>query len=168
VRATSATAPARFYYNSNRCFLAADRLGKKLIDQTDPLKGSLFAPASASSPVADADQQVTNLMAVLGSPGAPNTNNDATGVAGNNNTAFILPQAARGNFVIMSAGVDGSYFGRKDKGASQGEDAAGNQALFYGLNFKTMNGGQHVDNAGKIQSIDLTSAFDDIVVSGGG
>lgn len=165
VRANSQNNPAVFYYNSNRCFLTANRTGKKLVNQFDPIRGSIVAPASPTSDPVEA--QLTNLMAVLGSPGAPNTSSGDEGIGGTNNADKILPAQARGDFIVMSAGTDGVYMGRRDKAVGQGTITGNDVRIYYGLNFKNIAGNTQTDSSGRAQSIDIAALFDDIIVGGG-
>lgn len=79
---------ARFYRVSNACFLDATSLGKLKEDQTDATTGSLLARTN---------------------PGAANSINGLVG-----NPAFA--NEARGMMLFHSAGTNGVYLGRSERG----------------------------------------------------
>jgi prepilin-type N-terminal cleavage/methylation domain-containing protein len=150
--APTPTASARFYLNSNYAFLGAARLGKKGVDQNDVDKGSLLG-------FGDSANASVSLAAMLGSPGSPK---DISA-----DTAGILPTAPRGSFVIHSAGRNGVFMGRTERGGGAAELVAGRN-LFYGMNFKTPANAPLVDSNGRETSEDIMKGFDDILVAGGG
>lgn len=142
----SGTGRARFYWNSNSCFLSANSVGQKQVNMSDKsLLGSNINAADRN----------TALVALLGNPGFPIDRQQSY-----NN---ILPSAPRGRFVIHAAGADGVYLGKDEAGAKHGD----NGKLYYGLNFKNKNDNVHLDNKDQPTTIDLINDFDDIVVSGG-
>jgi prepilin-type N-terminal cleavage/methylation domain-containing protein len=80
---------ARFYLSSNACFAKAKTLGKLAQNQTDPTTGSLLFGA--------------------------NSDNSVAGIVGN--PAFA--NQARGPIVFHSAGSNGIYIGRSERGGKQ-------------------------------------------------
>lgn len=146
---------ARFYWNSNSCFLSATGAGKKQIDMQ---KQSLLGGGpGATTPVAD---RMKTLAALLGNPGYPNDRSESA--------EDMLPTAARGRFVVHAAGADGVYLGRNEAGAKLGFGSSPeNRYLAYGLNFKNKSDALHLDDKDQPTVIDVLDDFDDIVVSGG-
>lgn len=149
-KAATGTARARFYWNSNSCFLTATAMGKKQLDMT---KLSLLGNSSAP------DEVSNTMAALLGNPGYPNDRTDAV--------EDILPTATRGRFVVHAAGADGVYLGKNEAGAKLGFGDATNRYLGYGLNFKNKSGTAHLDDKDQPTTIDILDDFDDIVISGG-
>lgn len=149
VRVDSQAGPSRFYWASNAAFLMANSLGKKGADQTDPTSGSLIGPDIATP------QKVRALAAVVGNPAFPYRDQ-------NNSFPPTIPAAARGTMMICSAGIDGVYFGRKDRGASQ---FSGDMA--YMNNFSPDGSNPYLDEKNNPTSHDVLKRFDDIVMSGG-
>ncbi len=148
---TSASTARRgvVYYNQNRCFLEAKSLGKKGIDQTVE---SLISSGNSSD-------YLESLAGALGSPAAPYKDptkaTDAPSVA----------LKARGGLMFQSAGRDGVYLGRKDKGAKQFPTSR----IDYQFNFVNKPGGkvnnavdQWNDKNGKPTTIDVLDKFDDL------
>jgi prepilin-type N-terminal cleavage/methylation domain-containing protein len=162
-RVDSSAKAARFYYNSNQCFLSSQSLGRNLINQTDPDKGSILAPPTLNA-TAPTQAQVDNLTALLGNPSYPEPSTMSAAAS----ARAILPADGRGDYIIHSAGADNVYAGRRDRGAAQGEVVGSDSKIYYGLNFKTLAGVGYSDNSGKSTSNDITSTFDDILLSGGG
>ncbi len=144
--AANAPTVSRFYWNSNRAFLGNNAVGFRRLDQ---------AAQSLLGEGAGTDRSIS-LAGILGSPGSPGPYTAATEVDA------ILPTGARGSFVIHSAGLDGIYTGRSERG---GALAAGGP-LHYGLNFRAADNTPHTDGSGKRISIDLANEFDDIIVGG--
>ncbi|MBL9032659.1 MAG: prepilin-type N-terminal cleavage/methylation domain-containing protein [Phycisphaerae bacterium] len=160
---SSGAVNSRYYWAPNSCFLTATALGKKAIDQTDAVSGSLL---SGSGPAADL---ANSMIGFLGNPSYPYRAPAAT-------TGPILPEAGRAPLVLHSAGVDGVYLGRKDRGAKQFDFSVRNW-IDYQLNFvkrpngiepvgATVNDG-YLDKDGKPTNIDILERFDDITNAGG-
>jgi prepilin-type N-terminal cleavage/methylation domain-containing protein len=146
----------RFSWNSNAGFLRATGAGRRSIDQTNPETGSLLGPG------ASAQDRERSMLGVLGHPSFPYR---ATG----SNMPPSVPAQGRGSIVVHSAGSDGVFFGRRDRGARQ---FAGG-FIDYRLNFapdpQSAVGGTNVytDKDGKPTNIDVTAKFDDALVVGG-
>lgn len=136
--------PARFYLNSNICFLNATVLGTKSGNPADPDKGSLLAGANTND-------ILTSLCGLVGSPSSPRADD-----VKKSDPTQILPSAMRGKFIVHSAGANGMYLGRAETGAK----AVGG-ILYYGKNFSTGTNGSIVSGT------DILSGFDDIIQSGG-
>lgn len=107
--------PAWFYLNANAGYLAADALGEKLNsqfqDSLSPKRGSMLGTGTAG--VADFDEDNRDaFMAIYGNVAYPDDPTKA-------NQQDIFPTASVADVVIQSAGVDGVYFRRGDKGANQ-------------------------------------------------
>lgn len=143
--------PSRFYWNSNASFLRATHLGKKQVDQTDTERGSLLGSTAGAS-----DAAVESLVGLVGSPNNPRADDVMLPAA------QILPASMRGKLIVHSAGRNGIYLGREERGA---KSAAG--TLLYGLTFKDAGGGVKKDGQGNIANDDLINGFDDVVVAGG-
>ncbi|QOI99789.1 MAG: type II secretion system protein [Phycisphaeraceae bacterium] len=143
---------ARFYWRPNACFLRATSTGRRSVDQTDAEKGSLITQVTNN----DNDAGLNALVALTGSP---------TGLKPGDETLahnLMKPASARGRFIVHSAGSNGVFLGRQERGAKA---AAG--TLYYGLNFKTTSNAVQTNADGEKTSIDVLSGFDDIVVAGG-
>ncbi len=142
---------ARFYWASNACFLKATALGRRAYDQTSATEGSLIGGAAAPT---DVDK---SLAGFLGNPSFPYKN---AGVI----TNPAIPSAARAPFIIHSAGADGMFLGRKDRGAKQ----FGTSFIDYTANFLTPITNQaYTDKDGKPTNIDVLEKFDDIIGGAG-
>lgn len=142
------TTGAKYYWASNSCFLTAQSVGKRALNQ---FSGSLLATAPGNtSPV--------SLEGVLGNPNAPWRNPSQP------NDVPQLPLSGRSPFMVQSAGIDGYYLGKQDKGAKL---FAGG-IITYGTNFAPSGTGQvgptnqYLDKNGKQTNIDIMSDFDDL------
>jgi prepilin-type N-terminal cleavage/methylation domain-containing protein len=100
----SGTARARFYSASNRCFTSAARLGRIGADQTDADLGSVLGSTHFTP-----DAQAQSLQGLLGNP--------------------AFPGEARGPMVFHSAGRDGIYLGRGERGGKVLTGTGGNSPL---------------------------------------
>jgi len=94
----NASTPARFYWASNYGVLASAGIGRDRRDQSDGNNSMLASALSAN------DRAIT-MASLLGNPAMP--------LAGSNPMA---PAAARGPVVFHSAGPDGYFMGRNDRG----------------------------------------------------
>ncbi|MGE3108586.1 MAG: type II secretion system protein [Phycisphaerales bacterium] len=131
---------AKFYWNGNAVFLRATSLGGGAKDQTDSFEGSLLATA--------AQMEVQSSMhGLLGNPAFP--------AAQATPNSQVFPAAARGKFVFHSAGADGIYLGRRDRGGLIA--AAPSSSNPFHLR-------DVVDYSGRLDPMDN---FDDIITSGG-
>jgi len=154
----NANAPgSKHYWATNACFLTAQQLGKKGTNQqTESMIGCV--PPNPPATV------VNSLEGFLGNPNAawrpPSNLNDLPS---------FRPLASRAPFVVQSAGVDGTYFGRRDKGAKQ--FAAG--FIDYRVNFAPdatlpiSATNQYLDRNGKPTNADILNDFDDLFAVGG-
>ena len=118
---------ARFYQAQNAGFLDATSLGKLKQDQSSAVEGSVITGTNANL--------ARSMEALLGNASQPDPAAPA---------ATPKPLAARAPLVLHSAGLDGVYVGRRDKGARQGFVA-------YQPNADAFGG----------------ALFDDIIVTGG-
>jgi prepilin-type N-terminal cleavage/methylation domain-containing protein len=149
---------ARFYYNSNAGFLKSNQLGRRAADQLDLATGSVLNTPNTAD-------KAKSLAGFLGHPAYPYRAPNAT-------LPPDVPAAARGQIVIHSAGQDGIYFGRKDRGARQFDLTARN-FLDYAVNFApnpTMAvgpGNQYTNSSGQVDSNDITRDFDDMLSTAG-
>jgi competence protein ComGC len=147
---------SRFYWNSNAGFLRATGTGRRSVDQTNPQTGSLLGPAAS---VQDRER---SMAGILGHPSFPYR-------PAGSNLPPAVPGQARGTIVVHSAGADGVYFGRRDRGARQ---FAGG-FIDYRLNFapdpQTAVGptNNYTDKDNRPTNIDVTARFDDTLVVGG-
>jgi hypothetical protein len=152
---------ARFYWNQNAAFLKATALGRLKKNQT--LDGD--KPYSLLGGGSPEEQLRTNLTAVLGNPGFPNTLEEAK---------HVLPTAARGKLIFQTAGADGFYLGDTDNGGKRAGKYSGGRFLHYGMNFYGGQGKNATaaarlkDKDGKDTNEDIVSLFDDVVVATGG
>ncbi len=138
--------PSRFYWTSNSAFLKATALGKRLGDQnTQSILGESMPPAS----------RVSSMVGLLGNPGAVKDPSKAT--------RDVLPTEGRGRLVFHSAGADGIFLSKTDKGGKNSDAGV----LRFGLNIKDMAGTFYTDSSGKARLLDVTNEFDDVIVTGG-
>lgn len=142
------TQGAKMYWNSNACFLNATALGKKGVDQTIE---SMISPAGANA--------TKSLEGAFGNPRDPYRDPQNL-----NALSTVVARTARSAFIVQSAGLDGTYFGKKDRGAKQ--FASG--FIDYRMNFApnpTQPVGpsnQYVDKDGKPTNEDVIEKFDDL------
>jgi type II secretory pathway pseudopilin PulG len=157
------TSNAQYYWASNACFLKSTALGRKGRDQTDAVSGSMIGPALTNQ--ADLEKSLT---AFLGHPGYPFRPTTAP-------STFVAdtPASGRGGMIIQSAGADGVYFGMKDRGARQfpivGTTVVGDYRASFVQDVSQPGGPGtwQVDKNGQQTTHDITSEFDDLLVSGG-
>lgn len=145
----SAQHPSRFYWRANQGFLSSTSLGRMGKDQTVE---SLIGAANPNPEV------VGSLLGLLGDPKGPTpTNYDSTSV---------LPGSPRGRFVVHSAGADGVFLGRKERGGRRLPSA--DPTLRYAWNFYVPGSNtKYTDSSGAITVEDVLDGFDDVVVPGG-
>ncbi len=148
--------PAKFYSATNACFLKSRALarGGMDIESDDPEKGTFFAATEV--------RRLNALAAILGNPNFPKYPNDD---ASNAQPNQIIPTAARGSFVIQSAGIDGTYLGRLAK-KNRGANTAVGGVLYYGSAIKNSGGTDHIGPDGKPFVYDFAKEFDDVIVAG--
>lgn len=139
-KSSSAQDVSAFYWGSNAAFLRSNSLGKIARDQT-----------TSSAIGFGAADRVESLIGVLGHPSFPARNTNE------------VPGAARGRYVLHSAGQDGVYFGLADKGMKQ-FDA---DTILYKRNIMNASDERYKDDQGRMTTINILDAFDDIVISGG-
>ena len=90
------------------------------------------------------------MAALLGDPGSPTP---AVGLTADN----VLPAAARGRYIMQSAGRDGLFLSTDDKNTNN---------LRYRDNFFLSDGSRLLDDADQPTSEDVIDATNDIIVSG--
>jgi prepilin-type N-terminal cleavage/methylation domain-containing protein len=150
---------AKFYWNSNAGFLRATGTGRRFINQTDAARGSLLGGQL------DAQSRQRSLAGLLGHPSYPSK------LAGVGDPP-VVASAARGMLVVHSAGTDGVFFGRSDRGARQ-FNLDQRAYLDYRVNFApdptqpVGNGNDYTDREGRRINNDITLKFDDILAVGG-
>lgn len=150
---------ARYYWQSNACFLESKALGRKGYDQSNPTRGSFLNQAAGGGAAGVA----TSLMGVLGSPGGSKV------VAAMPSGSIYLPTAGRAAFFFQSAGADGIFLSKKDRGARQFAAAL----MDFGVNVAPDPTGavgpanQYTDPNGKPTSNDLLKNFDDVTHTAG-
>ncbi len=143
---TSSPNAARMYWNSNAAFLKATSLGKGGEDQTDANRGSIIGGSYQAD-------HLKTMAALFGHPSF--SSSDRT-----------YPTAPRSAFVLQSAGSDGVYFSKKDKGFRQfGQQSS--DPLEYIWSFQSPSGGIYLDSNGKAAPIDIIEGFDDLMATGG-
>ena len=142
--------PSRFYWRANQGFLSSTSLGKIGKDQTvESLIGAATNPNN---------EVVGSLLGLLGDPKGP--------TPANYDQNTVLPGSPRGRFVIHSAGADGVYLGRKDRGGRRLPSA--DPVLRYAWNFYVPGTNEkYTDSKGAITVEDVLDGFDDLVVPGG-
>jgi prepilin-type N-terminal cleavage/methylation domain-containing protein len=153
---TGNTERARFYWASNAAFLRATGTGRRNYDQTHAERGSML-----SSDTTVGNDQRRSLVGILGHPSYPYRAPGAT-------LPPDVPSAARGTFMVHSAGIDGYFFGRRDRGAREF-----GRFIDYAMNFApdpaapvgTSN--RYTDRQGNGTNIDVIARFDDLLVVGG-
>ncbi len=141
---------ARFYVNQNSCFVNATQLGRKATNQTDADKGSML------STEVPANRAATTLAGMAGQPSSLRSQ-DATA-----NYTNMLPTQGRGTLIVQSAGSNGTYLGRSERGGK-----SANGILYFGLNFKGVDNQPLQNNSGGNQAADLREGFDDIIAAAG-
>lgn len=159
--AAGTTGPAKFYWNTNGAFLRSTALGALRADQTgvSPESGTFLASQAAG-------EHVEALAALLGNPAFPGYPPDAQGNPNLSVAATqIYPTAARGRYVIHSAGADGRYMGRNVK-LNKGATFANAGVLRYGACIKDAAGNRYADSLGQATTVDLAKEFDDVLVAG--
>lgn len=135
---------ARFYLASNAGVLNSTALGKMARDQ------------SALSLLADGNTAQESLVGILGDPSHPT----------DLNTAPVLPTLPRGRVIAVSAGPDGVFLGREDKGAAWIQGATKYVYNFYSKD-SVSPGDRHADDDGRPTTVDVFEGFDDIFLTGG-
>lgn len=143
----STAGKAKFYWASNACFLTAGQTGKKARDQANPTEGTRLA---YNSP--DFNLLLSGVLGNVSDPYRPATLT----------TPPSVPRTARASVVIHSAGADGYYLGKKDRGT-----------IDYRLNFAPNVAqavgptNQYTDKDGHPTNHDILSDFDDIFTQAG-
>lgn len=112
---------ARFYWNTNAAFLRATALGELGENQADLTKGSLLGVSGANAN--------TTLQGLFGNPSAPDPT-DATKALD-----------SRGKMIYHSAGANGIYVGKKERGGKN----AGVNGLAYQAGRDPVNDGSFDD-----------------------
>jgi prepilin-type N-terminal cleavage/methylation domain-containing protein len=168
----SSSLPAMFYWNTNAAFLAATSLGKKGEDMTvapaSGTKASLIGQGAIDNSIANT---MLSMQALLGSPSAPRvpagqTVEDVLASPSVGSMELLFPGRPKGPFVIQSAGIDGVYLSTKDRGFAAVAHA--DDHIEFGLDFFISPTARVTDDDNRNTSRDVTSEFDEIVVSGGG
>lgn len=144
--------PARFYWNSNYAILggatgSSPAIGTRRLTQ-DGVNGSLLHQGEG--------ERVRSIMGMAGNPSAPQP------YLANAAVAEILPSATRGTFGVQSAGLNGKYLGKSERGG-RAASATLPAILHYGFNFKTPPNLDIVDTNGTRKSIDILNDFDDVI-----
>ncbi|MBX3386319.1 MAG: prepilin-type N-terminal cleavage/methylation domain-containing protein [Phycisphaeraceae bacterium] len=88
---------ARFYWTPNAAFLTATGLGEFGANQTDTLNGSLLGVSGSAV-------NLETMAAVFGNPNSPDPSN------------ANVPTESRGKLIFHSAGANGVYLGRRERG----------------------------------------------------
>ncbi len=146
---------AKLYWASNACFLTAIQTGKRARNQTDGFEGSMIPATGANTE--------KSLAGAFGNP------NDPYRDPANLNMPSATPRTARGAITIQSAGVDGYYFGKKDRGAKQ----FGGGFVDYRMNFApdpataVSSTNQYTDKDGHPTNHNVLELFDDIIGAAG-
>lgn len=120
---------ARFYRRANRGFLNATALGDFGESQTDLDKGSLLA--ESSSTVNSVSNRALTMEAIFGNPASPDS------------TTPTKAADARAALLFHSAGKDGVYLGKKDRGGKR--SVAASTGLQYQSGSDPVNDGSFDD-----------------------
>ncbi len=153
---------ASFYWATNAGYLGASRLGDSLVNQrqdTGVTNPSLLGGGTG----AVQSNVLLSLASIVGNPGFASADGDMGDVlpSGGDASDFARPEAFRGDVIVMSAGADKIYFGKKqDPGASEGMDSPGKHVGYVILDTTTT---PPTPQPGTSE----VERFDDIVVSGG-
>jgi hypothetical protein len=152
---SSGNTPSLFYWASNSCFLKSDNFGRKgQNNNTDSLIGG-------SANTGDIPK---SLAGMLGSPNSPYKDPNNT-----QPIPYDVPASPRAPFIVQSAGADGVFVGRKDRGGKQ--FASG--WIDYRYSFAPDVSGpisatnQWTDANGRPTNIDVMEKFDDLLSGGG-
>jgi prepilin-type N-terminal cleavage/methylation domain-containing protein len=154
--AIDSTNSAHFYWNQNAAFLKATAMGRARLDQTKSNAATKYSMIGFN--VAPADIQA-NMAVLLGNPNLPTDLSKDP----------VLPTAGRGRVLIQSAGVDGYFMGKRDRGARR---IAGNSdKLAFAMNYYKTDKAQKTDRLkdrdGKESTFDQKDDFDDVLLAGG-
>lgn len=171
-RVASNGGTSRFYWNSNAGFLNATNVGRRFVDQTtgNRRNGSIIGGPGGSTNA----RLSRSLAGILGHPSYPYRD------PANPNDPPSVPAAPRGTFVVHSAGIDGIYFSRADRGAKQfpsipdiGSPLTTSHFVDYRVNFVPDPAGSvspsnmYTDRDGRPTNIDVVERFDDLLAVGG-
>ncbi|MFZ4574532.1 MAG: type II secretion system protein [Phycisphaerales bacterium] len=153
--------PSRFYWNQNAAFLAADAgpTGTLAVNQGGTGGKSMLGEWNST-------HLLDSMMAFLGNPNSPVASTIASDTTP---LVDVLPAQVRGSFVIHAAGRDGAYFSQFDSTSKVVlESGPSSGWIAYGINFYSpTSGGNGVRRSGAgPTSIDVGSAFDDIIAAG--
>lgn len=147
---------ARFYWNSNSAMLSEmPAIGDKRVRQDNLVPNGSILHASVPG-------KSISLVGLLGNPGSPKAFVTADPLP------TILPSAARGSFAVHSAGLDGVYLGKLDRGGKRlsAPPMPVANTLYYGLNFRNADNSAILDANGNTKSVDVIDEFDDLVTWG--
>jgi hypothetical protein len=154
---------ASFYWATNAGYLGAARLGDASINQRQDT-GVSNPSLIGGGQNADSGNVRLSLASIVGNPGFASADGDMGDELDNSTDAsdFARPEAFRGDVIVMSAGADKVYFGKKqDPGISEGTSA--NRGLHVGYVKLDTQTTPTVPIPGTAE----VDRFDDVVVSGG-
>ncbi len=153
---------ASFYWATNAGYLSAARLGDDAVNQRQDT--GVKNPSLIGGGEGDAGNVLLSLVSILGNPGFASADGDMRDELLNSPEAsdFARPEAFRGDVIVMSAGADKVYFGKKqDPGISEGDSPdRGKHVGFVMLNTESTP-------TTPIPGTAEADRFDDVVVSGG-
>ena len=153
---SSQPAPSHFYWTSNAAFLGATAFGKRAVDQTT---GSALGAGETPA------NRVNSLTGALGNP-----NNPYKDPANTTGMAFPVPGGARAPFMLHSAGRDGLFLGKTDRGFKQfGASGYVDYRLSFApdVNQPISSTNQWTDKNDRGTNHDVIDRFDDLLVHGG-
>ncbi len=154
--AIDSTNAAHFYWNQNAAFLKANALGRARTNQTKVSGSNVYSMLGSGVNTTDLQG---NMAVLLGNPNLPTDLSKDP----------VLPTAGRGRVVVQSAGTDGYYMGKRDRGGKR--VTSGSDTLAFAMNFyrtdKAVKADRLKDRDGKEGTFDQKDDFDDIVISGG-
>lgn len=158
---SAAAVPARCYWNQNAAFLSqeATAVGTLRVDQGGTNGRSMLGEYN--------NRRLDSMMAIMGNPNAPLASTITGQTA---QLDQVLPAQMRGSFVVHAAGKDGVYFSKSDSASRLILDS-GSAApwIAYGEAFYAPSGGTsgtRRTGTGSSSSVDIGSAFDDIIQAG--
>lgn len=151
--------PSFFYWASNSCYLSANGLGKRGQNQSiDSLIGG-----TSGNPTGTAMDVQNSLAGMLGNANYPWKDPN------NPNMPYAVPSVPRAPFILQSAGADGVFVSKNDRGAKQFASPFIDYRLSFAPNVAAAIGAnnQWADPNGHPKNIDVMQKFDDLLAVGG-
>jgi len=155
---------SRFYWNENATFLNANAtsVGRSRVNQGAVGGRSMLGEWNGA-------KRFTTMAAMLGNPNSPNVSTLPATPAAEVDLDSVLPTQPRGSTVFQSAGADGVYLSRAEKGApilSAGPESW----IEYAQNFlaasSSSRGALYPNTGSGPSSTDVLAKFDDLIIAG--